>query len=524
MRHQAGDVLTDNLVLVRELGRGAMGSVWVAQNRALGAEVAVKLVDKFDSPEACARFQTEARGLAQIDSPHVVRVFDYGITSLGYPFIVMELLRGEDLGARLRRAGTLDIATTAEIVRQCCIALGRAHALGAVHRDIKPANIFLCEAEGAIFIKVLDFGVAKFATEANMNMTSTGVLMGTPYYMSPEQLMDPRSIDHRADLWSVAVVAYACLTGNVPFGGETLGALSVAIHMGSYAPLQTARRDLPAALDSWLARGLAVDRERRFSSAAEMAQALALITASATQIPISGPVPTAPSVYAAVPSMPAPPHASQVPPTLNGVVAPTQGTTQGTAAPGSIAGFTQPGGGPPAPVAPAPPARRGMPGWQWALIIVLVLGVGAGAFALGTQGSDAKTAKDASGAAGSKKKKKKTKKETDEDSETDGAVTPAAPAPAPAPPAPAPSPSPAADPTPAPAPAPSPAAEPAPAPKPKPAAPKPWRRRGDTCAKHDSTKFCTPCCRQPGDVMSPYPECACTFDGEKWDREHGRSP
>jgi serine/threonine-protein kinase len=517
MRQQAGDVLNENLVLVRELGRGAMGSVWVAQNRALGAEVAVKLVDRVDSPEACARFETEARGLAQIDSPHVVRVFDYGITAHGCPFIVMELLRGEDLGARLRRAGTLDLPTTAEIIRQSCLALGRAHALGAVHRDIKPANIFLCEAEGAIFVKVLDFGVAKFATAANLDMTSTGVLMGTPYYMSPEQLMDPRSIDHRADLWSLGVVAYTCLSGSVPFAGETLGALSVAIHLGSYPPLTQARRDVPQQIEAWIARALQINREQRFGSAAEMAQALALISVSLSQFPLSASAPTsqlppvsAPAPSAAAPQALAPAASSSLAPTANGTLAPTG------------AGMTQPGGGPPPVVAatpaPVPAPRRGMAGWHWALIALAILAVGAGAFALGARGDKTVTAS-AEKAAASKKKKKKTKKEPDEEP-PEGDASAIAPAPAPAPPpAAAPSaepPAPSASPPPAPS---SAEVVPAPAPKPK---PKPWRRRGDTCAKHDSTKYCTPCCRQPGDVMTPYPDCACTFDGEKWDREHGR--
>jgi serine/threonine-protein kinase len=271
-----------------------MGSVWIARHETLGSELAVKMLDS-PGDEARARFLQEARGLAQLDSPHIVRVFDQGVAQDGTLYIVMERLRGEDLGVRVRRVGRLDLATTTEIVRQSCLALARAHALGIVHRDIKPANVFLVEAEGAVFVKVLDFGIAKFAGAEDMNLTTTGAVMGTPYYMSPEQVVNPRTIDHRSDLWSLGVVAYAALAGTVPFQGETLGALMIAINQASFAPMRTHRTDVPLELEDWLRRAMSRDPAGRFSSAAEMADALTAFGGRRSALPSAASMPSAPA-------------------------------------------------------------------------------------------------------------------------------------------------------------------------------------------------------------------------------------
>ncbi|MCC6521334.1 MAG: serine/threonine protein kinase [Polyangiaceae bacterium] len=272
----AGSTLKDTFVLERELGEGGMGVVWLARHRVLDSRVAVKVLHArcADDESARARFEQEARAIARVDSPHVVRIFDYGLTDEGEPFFVMELLAGRDLRAELDARGALGCADAVRIVRQACAALGRAHEAGITHRDIKPANIFLVAGSDELFVKLLDFGVAKLA-DHDLGMTQTHATVGTPYYMSPEQFVDPRTIDHRSDLWSLAVVAYACLVGRLPFLGESVGALSVAVHRGDFTPPCAANEALPGALDAWFARALAPERADRFQSARELAETFA---------------------------------------------------------------------------------------------------------------------------------------------------------------------------------------------------------------------------------------------------------
>ncbi|WP_437312709.1 serine/threonine-protein kinase [Sorangium sp. So ce385] len=274
-----GQQVTSTLRLARELGKGAMGSVWVADHLALGTQVAVKFMSPAyaDQSGFVERFRREAMAAAQIKSPHVAQVFDHGVTPDGVPYIVMELLEGEDLKSRMQRLGALPPVEVAAIVAQTAKALGRAHQLGIVHRDVKPDNIFLLDVEGELFVKVVDFGVAKRvqgAPQGDLGMTSTGSMLGTPLYMSPEQLLSAKHVDFRADLWGLAVVAYHALTGQVPFRGETLGALSVVLHTGIFTPPSAIRPELTPAIDAWMKRALALDPAARFASARQMAEAL----------------------------------------------------------------------------------------------------------------------------------------------------------------------------------------------------------------------------------------------------------
>lgn len=257
-----------NVVLREPLGEGAMGCVWLADHRGLDSEVAVKVLHgaRARDERDRARFEREARGQAQLDSPHVVRIFDYGVTDEGEPYIVMERLVGRDLKTVIEQSGTLSIALTRLVMRQLCRALGHAHERGVLHRDIKPANLFVVEADGEPFIKVLDFGIAKHRQEA-VDLTETGQLVGTPHFMSPEQFVAPREVDARSDLWSAAVVAYACLAGELPFAGETVGALSLATYRGEHRPPSDVRPDLPPGLDGFFARALAPRPEARFADA-----------------------------------------------------------------------------------------------------------------------------------------------------------------------------------------------------------------------------------------------------------------
>jgi eukaryotic-like serine/threonine-protein kinase len=271
---EPGQYVTSNVRLVRKLGEGGMGSVWIAYHQTLQTEVAVKFMSTALASDqgALARFSREAAAAAQIKSPHVVQTYDHGVTPGGLPFIVMELLQGEDLRTRIKRLGGVGLQDTAKILTQACKALGRAHAVGIVHRDIKPDNIFVLTADDDLFVKILDFGIAKTqgATQS-LRMTATGAMIGTPYYMSPEQMMNAKDVDLRADLWSLAVVVYHCLTGRVPFDSETFAGLCIAIDKGQYQPPTSINVQLPPAVDRWFARALAVDRQQRFSSAKEMA-------------------------------------------------------------------------------------------------------------------------------------------------------------------------------------------------------------------------------------------------------------
>ncbi len=276
MSLQAGKHITENLRLVRLLGRGAMGSVWVADHLALQSQVAVKFMTpaQLEDEVSIQRFRQEARAAAEIRSPHVVQVFDHGITADGLPYIVMEMLDGESLDKRVKRLGPLDPQEVVSIVIQACKALGKAHQRGVYHRDIKPPNVFIIDSGGEPFVKLLDFGVAKFAGAEEINMTAAGNMVGTPAYMSPEQLFHGKESDHRGDLWSLGVVTYYSLIGARPFEGATLGELCVAIKRGEYAMPSDCRADLSPDVDAWFARAFHRDLDARFTTAKEMAQAL----------------------------------------------------------------------------------------------------------------------------------------------------------------------------------------------------------------------------------------------------------
>lgn len=264
------------------IGRGGMGSVWEGRHVSLGTRVAVKFIEKeyADSPEARARFDNEARAAATIQSKYAVQIFDHGVTEDGRPYIVMELLEGEGLDKRLERMGRIELPVVARAFQQVCRALQRAHESGVIHRDLKPENIFLQRTpdDDDDTAKVLDFGIAKIRAVDGTTLSSstkTGAVLGTPYYMSPEQARGLRELDHRTDIWSLGVIAFKCVTGVLPFDGQSLGDLLVKI---CTAPLPIPSHvvpGLPPAFDAWFARALERDPNARFSTANELADALA---------------------------------------------------------------------------------------------------------------------------------------------------------------------------------------------------------------------------------------------------------
>jgi serine/threonine-protein kinase len=260
-----------------------MGSVWEGIHMTLGTRVAVKFIDAehAESAEARHRFENEARAAATLRSKHVVEVYDHGLMDDGRPFIVMEFLEGEPLDKRLERAGRLPAADTARIVMQVCRALAKAHAAGIVHRDLKPDNVFLVwdDEDGSDVAKVVDFGIAKFtdSKKGPTSATRTGSVLGTPYYMSPEQARGLRSVDYRSDLWSVGVITFRCMTGHLPFEGEAVGDVLVKL---CTAPLPVPSQyapDLPTGFDTWFTRALSREPEGRFQSAAELGSSLAVV-------------------------------------------------------------------------------------------------------------------------------------------------------------------------------------------------------------------------------------------------------
>ncbi len=272
-----GYMVSKHVKLVRLLGRGGMGSVWIADHLGLKTQVAVKFVSEMHAsdPAMRTRFQREATSAAQIGSPHIVNIHDHGITGDGIPYMVMELLDGEDLSVRIKRAAPLPLDEVAKIVSQTCKALGKAHRRGIVHRDIKPSNIFLLDTEGDVFVKVLDFGIAKPGGGESSEVTSTGMIVGTLLYSSPEQLLNARSVDFRADLWSLGVVAYRAMTAKLPFSDKDgLGALFWAMETGRFVPPSQIVSSIPPEVDEWYKQAFEHDPEARFGSAREMANAL----------------------------------------------------------------------------------------------------------------------------------------------------------------------------------------------------------------------------------------------------------
>ncbi|MBW2523059.1 MAG: serine/threonine protein kinase, partial [Deltaproteobacteria bacterium] len=269
-----GTFVTDNVRLERLLREGAMGQVWVAEHLTLELHVAVKFMSKkltANEGELRARFIREAATAAKIKSPHVVQTHDQGFMSDGTPYIVMELLEGESLADRLSRDGSIGLPETGQIVLQVSKALSRAHGLGIVHRDIKPENIFLCRGEDGLIVKVLDFGIASHTELPESGWDEADTLAGTPQYLSPELFKEYADLDGQADLWALAVVAYRCLTGRLPFAGQTLGLLSLSVLSGDHERPSSIRSDVPAVVDAWFTRAFARDKESRFPSAKELA-------------------------------------------------------------------------------------------------------------------------------------------------------------------------------------------------------------------------------------------------------------
>jgi serine/threonine-protein kinase len=278
-----GVVIAGKYRLERPLARGGMGALWQAQHAQLKVPLAIKFMEPAYAASAVgrSRFEREATAAAQLRHPNVVHVQDYGVEG-DFPYIVMELLIGEDLSKRLKRFRRLPLPAINAILAQAAKALRRAHEGGFIHRDLKPSNIFLARGdEDEEIVKILDFGIAKQLTMPLANdgeNTRTGELIGSPSYMSPEQIRGAKDIDSRADLWSLAVILFRCLTGKLPFDGDTTPDI-IANILTAPMPLATSFAvDLPPGINAFFERALARDRDARFQSVRELTDAFASVT------------------------------------------------------------------------------------------------------------------------------------------------------------------------------------------------------------------------------------------------------
>jgi len=278
---RVGETLAGKYTIKRLIACGGMGAVYEVHHDILDQSVALKVLlpEAAEHTGASARFINEARASARIRNEHVAQVMDVGRLDSGAVYIVLELLRGSDLARLLEQRGALGIEEAVDYVLQALEALAEAHALGIVHRDLKPANLFLAQREkGPPLIKVLDFGISKvLGTERQQHgdpVTDSRALLGSPSYMSPEQVRSSKHIDARSDIWSMGVILYRLLTNKPPFEGDNLGTVLAAILESAPKPIREHRPDLPEGLEKVIARCLDRNRDTRFQSVDELAEAL----------------------------------------------------------------------------------------------------------------------------------------------------------------------------------------------------------------------------------------------------------
>ena len=273
-RVQPGDVIDGKYEVDLVVGEGGMGSVVAATHRVLGTTVAIKILKRegANNPEVARRFLREARAASRLRGEHVVQVQDIGTLPTGEPYMVMQMLHGADL-ASVIKAGPVAIGAAADYIIQACEGLAEAHALGMVHRDIKPGNLFLTQRpNGEPLVKVLDFGIATAAHgEIDRRLTMTNMVMGSPNYMSPEQLRSTRDVDVRSDVWSLGVTLYEMLAGKNPFEGPTFTALTIMIATEPHQSLSVVAPELSAIVD----RCLEKNPDDRYQTVADLAVALA---------------------------------------------------------------------------------------------------------------------------------------------------------------------------------------------------------------------------------------------------------
>jgi serine/threonine protein kinase len=282
---EPGEVIADKYVIESVVGAGGMGVVVAARHLQLGQQVAIKLLrlnnlEPDRQLEARVRFLREGQAAAALSSDHVVRIHDVGTLESGEPFMVMELLRGEDLAKLLDRQGPAPVPVAVDYVLQACHAVAEAHASGIVHRDLKPSNLFVSlKSDGKAIVKVLDFGISKTTSrgqeEFDGNLTDTRSVVGSPFYMSPEQVRDAKRVDARTDVWSLGMILYEMLSGEPAFNASTLPGICAAIAADTPRPLREGRPEVPPDLAAVVERCLEKDPDRRFQKVSDLVRALA---------------------------------------------------------------------------------------------------------------------------------------------------------------------------------------------------------------------------------------------------------
>lgn len=285
MQRLLGRTIAGRYKLVKCIGQGGMGTIFEAEHTLIGSKVAVKLLHEAFAAqrEPVQRLYREARATGAIGHPNIIKVHDVGETSEGVPFLVMELLEGISLGEHIERHGPQPIWFTLDVAEQMLSALHAAHEAGIIHRDLKSDNVFLLRDEdGAMRIKLLDFGISKFIDPEleNMRLTQTGSVLGTPYYMSPEQASGKKDLDRRIDIYSAGVILYECLVGAIPHSASNYNALLIQIITQDVRSFRNVRPDVPERLETIVLRALARRRDDRWSTAMELLEAIVALRRS----------------------------------------------------------------------------------------------------------------------------------------------------------------------------------------------------------------------------------------------------
>lgn len=278
-RIQEGEIVEDKYQIIRRIASGGMGAIYEVKHLRIGKHFAMKLLlpELAENPEITQRFEREAKAASAIGHPNIIEITDMGTTGNGLQFIVMELLTGEDVSALIARDAPLAPERAVEIMSQVLLALEAAHGAGIVHRDLKPENVYLSVSPtGEETVKLLDFGISKIAgtDEAKLRLTSTGLILGTPFYMSPEQAKGLRDIDHRSDLYAAGVILFETITGSRPYESDSLNSLLYQILAGEIRRPSELAPDIPTTLENTILKALATDKNERFQSGAEFREAL----------------------------------------------------------------------------------------------------------------------------------------------------------------------------------------------------------------------------------------------------------